>query len=244
MMNARITRWLFFAGCFTLAYASYSVYRFTREFDSASADRVQQFEDQMAEVAAQGVKRGGLLAAEPASQAPAPVAPFTLTDQRGEPYDTATLRGRVWVASFFFTSCPAICIRLNQAIAGVIGADPASEVHFVSVTCDPENDTPEALTRYAKHFKADPARWTFLTGDLSTIKRIGIERFQVAVEKGTHSDRTFAIDRAGCIRGRFRLTEPDQLEKFEKLLKTLVAEPAAKPAVEASGSAHANGQGL
>jgi cytochrome oxidase Cu insertion factor (SCO1/SenC/PrrC family) len=155
-----------------------------------------------------------------------PLTDFVLTDSAGEKFDSASLRGKVWVGSFFFTNCPAMCWRLNQALAGLQETSPASDAHFVSITCDPDNDTPQALKAYAERFKADPARWTFLTGDLELIRRIGNDFFQVAVDKGTHSDRAFVVDRKGQVRGRFRLTEPEQLEMLRKLLAVVEAEPA------------------
>jgi cytochrome oxidase Cu insertion factor (SCO1/SenC/PrrC family) len=155
-----------------------------------------------------------------------PLTDFILTDSAGEQFDSASLRGKVWVGSFFFTNCPAMCWRLNQALAGLQETNPASAAQYVSITCDPDNDTPAALKAYAERFKADPARWTFLTGDLKLIRRVGNDFFQVAVDKGTHSDRAFVVDRKGQVRGRFRLTEPDQLEMLRKLLAVVEAEPA------------------
>lgn len=174
--------------------------------------------------------------AEHTTPSPKHVTPFTLIDQDGKPFDTASLAGRVWVGSFFFTACPSVCIRLNQTIAAMIAADPKSDVHFVSITCDPDNDTPEMLARYAMHFKADPLRWTFLTGDLEKIKRIGFEDFQVSVQKGEHSDRTFAVDRSGHIRGYYRITEPGQRERLVKLLAKLESEPAPAPDSQSAGT--------
>ncbi len=127
----------------------------------------------------------------------------------------------MWVGSFFFTACPAICWKLNQTLAAWQESHPNSPVKFVSITCDPESDTPEVLKRYAEQFHADPRRWTFLTGPMDTISRIGNESFKVSVERGTHSDRGFVVDREGKVRGRFRLTEPDQLAKLKKLLGEL-----------------------
>jgi cytochrome oxidase Cu insertion factor (SCO1/SenC/PrrC family) len=159
-----------------------------------------------------------------------PLTEFTLTDQYGKAFNSESLRGKVWVASFFFTNCPAVCWRLNQTLAALQETDPHRDVRYVSITCDPENDTPEALLKYAEHFKADPARWTFLTGPMDLIQRIGQDFFQISVEKGAHTDRACVVDRQGKIRGRFRLTEPDQVELLKKLLDLVEAEepPPAK----------------
>ena len=105
-------------------------------------------------------------------------------------------------------------------------------MRYVSITCDPDNDTPAALKKYAEHFKADPAHWNFLTGDMNLIRKIGNDMFKVSVETGTHSDRAFIVDRAGQVRGRFRTTEPDQLEMLKKQLAQVEAEGA--PAAPAS----------
>jgi cytochrome oxidase Cu insertion factor (SCO1/SenC/PrrC family) len=155
----------------------------------------------------------------------APLEDFVLTDQDGNEFDSASLRGKVWVGSFFFTNCPAVCWRLNQTLAAVQETSPSSDTRFISITCDPDNDTPAVLAKYAQHFKADPQRWTFLTGDMNLIRRIGNEFFQVAVENETHSDRAFVVDRSGQVRGRFRLTQPDQVEMLKELLTAVEAEP-------------------
>ncbi len=158
------------------------------------------------------------------------VATFQLTDQDGQPFDSASLDGKVWVASFFFTNCPAICWRMNQALAAWQQTHPDSDIHFVSITCDPDNDTPEALKKYADHFKADPQRWTFLTGDMTDIQRIGQESFKITVVRGDHSDRACVVDKQGKIRGRFRLTEADQADLLNRLLAVVEAEPATNQA--------------
>jgi len=173
-------------------------------------------------------------ASEPAGP---PLDHFVLTDQAGQPFDSESLRGKVWVASFFFTNCPAVCWRMNQTLAALQETTPRSPIHFVSITCDPDNDTPEALLKYAQHFHADPARWTFLTGNLDLIRRIGKDFFQISVEKAGHTDRACVVDRQGQVRGRFRLTVPDQVALFEKLLSTVEAEaqsgePPPEPAAE------------
>ena len=154
---------------------------------------------------------------------PVSVTPFELTSQEGEPFDTALLKGQVWAASFFFTNCPAICWRLNRALADLQAQMPQSKVHFVSITCDPDNDTPAALAKYAAHFQADPARWTFLTGDLNKLRAVG-QSFQVSLDKQLHSDRVFIIDRTGKVRGNYRATEPDEVARMKKRLAEVEAE--------------------
>ena len=186
MNGSAVKYWLALAAMLATAYGMSTIYRHQKD---------------QAESPGHGV-------AEPTSRRPEIILkPFELTDQQGKPFSTASLEGKPWVASFFFTNCPAVCTQLNRTLAQVQADLPDSKVHFVSITCDPDNDTPEALAKYAAHFKADPARWKFLTGDINLIRRIGNDFFKVAVENQTHSDRAFVVDRNGQVRGRFRLTE-------------------------------------
>jgi cytochrome oxidase Cu insertion factor (SCO1/SenC/PrrC family) len=151
-----------------------------------------------------------------------------LTDQDGRPFDSGSLKGKVWVGSFFFTNCPGACWRMNRALAELQQTNPSSDARFVSITCDPDDDTPPVLAKYAEHFQAERPRWTFLTGDMDLIRRIGNEMFHVAVEHETHSDRAFIVDRKGEVRGRFRMTEPEQVEMFKQLLAQVEAEAPAE----------------
>ena len=167
-----------------------------------------------------------------------PLVDVTLTDQNGQPFDLRALRGQVWVASFFFTNCAGPCWRLNQELS-TLQHDPAAEnIKFISITCDPDNDTPEALKRYAEHFKADPQRWTFLTGDFDVLKRIALS-FQLGLDKATHSDRAFVVDRQGKVRGLhgFHLSDTAEMERLRLLLERVKSE--AKTARRTNTSAHA-----
>lgn len=151
---------------------------------------------------------------------------FTLTDQDGRPFASAQLKGQIWIGSIFFTNCPGSCWKLNQALAELQQKTAGQNFRFVSITCDPENDTPEALLRYAKHFKADPQRWTFLTGPLKEIRTIANDVFSVTLEARQHSDRCVVFDARGAVRGTFLLTDRDQTAKLERLIAKLTAEPA------------------
>jgi cytochrome oxidase Cu insertion factor (SCO1/SenC/PrrC family) len=115
-------------------------------------------------------------------------ASFTLTERSGKPFDSASLRGKVWLASVFFANCPGPCFRENQAVADILRNIPDPDFMAVSVTCDPENDTPESLRRYADRFEADPARWKFLTGDMATIKEIANGTFLAGITRSRHME--------------------------------------------------------
>jgi protein SCO1/2 len=162
---------------------------------------------------------------------------FTLTDQRGEAFQSAQLVGKVWIASFFYTSCPSVCRMQNSQVANLQRDYQTDEdVHLVSITCDPVRDTPATLAQYAELFGANPDRWHFLTGDFELIKAIG-QLMKTSVEQAVHSDRLFVIDRQGIVRGGFRSTEPEQMAELKTMVGRLLAEGAAVPPLVPQGDA-------
>lgn len=102
------------------------------------------------------------------------VPAFELTDQDGAPFGTEALRGRVWIASFLFTSCASSCPTLAAQLANVSErlAPHGERARIVSLTVDPEVDTPERLRAFGERFGADFSRWTFLTGAPETVRAV------------------------------------------------------------------------
>jgi cytochrome oxidase Cu insertion factor (SCO1/SenC/PrrC family) len=152
--------------------------------------------------------------------------PFTLTDQTGQSFDSRSLRGKVWMGAIFFANCPGPCFRENQAIADILRRIEAPDFLVLSLTCDPDNDTPDVLRRYAERFEADPGRWKFLTGDMKVISEVGQKTFFLPVEVGVHSERGVVFDRQGRLRGGYHLLQPDRVALLEKLIRDVLAEPA------------------
>ena len=164
----------------------------------------------------------------------APAAPFTLIDQRGDAFDSSTLRGKVWLGSVFFANCPGPCFRENQAVADLLREIDDPDLVAVSLTCDPENDTPEVLRRYADRFEANADRWKCLTGDMAVIKKVANETFFLPAEVGVHSERGVVFDREGRLRGGYHLLQPDRVALLKQLILDVLAEgrsaaPAATP---------------
>ena len=153
--------------------------------------------------------------------------PFTLTDQAGAAFDSKALAGKVWLGAIFFANCPGPCFRENQVVAEILREIDDPDFMVVSLTCDPENDTPEVLARYGERFEADGRRWKFLTGDLATIKEVGMGTFKLPVELGVHSERGVVFDRTGRLRGGYHLLDPDKVKLLVKLIREVLAEPVA-----------------
>lgn len=163
-------------------------------------------------------------ATSPTIQKGEPAARFQLTDQEGNQFDSATLKGKVWMGSVFFANCPGPCFRENQAIADILREIDDPNFIAVSLTCDPDNDTPAALAHYADRFEADPQRWKFLTGDMDVIKRVGTKTFLLPVEIGVHSERGAVFDRQGRLRGSYHLLQEDRVNRLKKLIRDVLAE--------------------
>jgi protein SCO1 len=113
------------------------------------------------------------------------IAPFSLTNQNGVVVTEADLRGRVWVADIIFTRCPGPCLRMSQNMGRLQAALPSgSQARLVSLTTDPDFDTPEVLKTYAARFDADPNRWWFLTGSKKEIADVASGSLKLtAIEK-------------------------------------------------------------
>jgi protein SCO1/2 len=129
---------------------------------------------------------------------------FQLTAQTGQPFDSKTLDGHVWVADFFYTTCPGPCPMMSARMRQLQNSTiEIPDVLFVSITVDPKHDTPRVLAAYASHYKEDPARWFFLTGDMPTLDDLGVHAFKLNSVDGslTHSTRFVLVDRSRRIRG-------------------------------------------
>ena len=116
--------------------------------------------------------QSGTWGIEPADE----IAPdFALTDHDGEPRGLSELRGRAVVLDFIFTRCPGPCPILTSThvtLQRQLPAELADRTHFVSVTLDPEYDTPERMRAYAEERGADLERWWFLTGEPDRIAEV------------------------------------------------------------------------
>jgi protein SCO1 len=151
------------------------------------------------------------------------VGAFSLLDQRGTAVTADSLRGKVWVAAFFFTRCPSICPRITRRMRAlqVQAKRSALGLSLVSFSVDPDNDTPPVLLDYARRFDADSSSWAFLTGDLATVKRTVVDGFKLALdgkadpnaENGgiIHGSHLVLVDRSLAIRGYYRTDDADDM---------------------------------
>jgi protein SCO1/2 len=134
------------------------------------------------------------------------VPEFQLTAETGQPFDGRSLDGRIWVANFIYTTCDGPCPMMSSQMHTVQARTAETpDVRLISFTVDPVRDTPQVLAAYSKHFKAEPDRWTFLTGDQARLSDLGLNGFKLNSVDGslTHSARFVLVDRRRRIRGYY-----------------------------------------
>ncbi len=142
---------------------------------------------------------------------------FRLIDQSGNSFGRANLTGKVWVADFIFTTCAGPCPIMSSQFTEL--QDRFSHLPYfrlLSISVNPEYDTPQVLTEYGDRYNADHSRWSFLTGDREAIHKLAVDGFHVgSVEDPVfHSTRFILVDRDGQIRGYYISSEMDEMKKL------------------------------
>ncbi len=156
-----------------------------------------------------------------------PLPEFSLTSDKNAPLSKEDLKGKVWIADFIFTSCAGPCPVMTRRMAGVaerLALYP--EVQFVSVSVDPETDTPEVLSAYGEKFGADPTRWHFLTGSMDAIQTLAVEGFKIGSvdDPVIHSTKFCLVDKSGQIRGYYTGTDEAELNELVAAVHQLIKE--------------------
>jgi protein SCO1/2 len=172
-------------------------------------------------------KEGGRLA----KIGPAPE--FTLTSTDGGRLSLGDLRGKVVAVTFIYATCTDTCPLLTAKMAGMqkrLGPDFGSKVRFVSITVDPERDTPSILAQYARNHGADPAGWAFLTGTPAEIRDVGRRYgiFAKKTERGDvdHTFLTSIVDQRGTLRVQYLGIRFDP-DEFLRDVRSLLREAKA-----------------
>jgi protein SCO1/2 len=163
-----------------------------------------------------------------------PLMDVAFTNQMGQPVTLAGFRGRALAITFFFTRCPIpeYCPRLSknfEEACAELKAMPNGPTnwHLLSVTIDPEFDTPATLRAYAKRYQHDPKHWSFLTGAKDRIAELARES-SISMEQGlsSHNFRTLIIDPNGKLQMSFPIGGDISDGIVSELLKALNASGA------------------
>lgn len=151
------------------------------------------------------------------------IADFALVNQVGDTVTNANVSGKVYVADFFFTTCPTICPIMKKEMLRVYDAyKDQPNFKILSHSIDPTHDTQAVLKDYAEKLGAENANtWNFLTGDQEKIFELGQTSYLTTAmadqaEPGgfLHSGAFLLIDQEGRIRGVYDGTKADQVDRL------------------------------
>jgi len=158
-----------------------------------------------------------------------PAPEVSLTTQDGQRLSLKELRGKIVVVTFIYASCADTCPLLTAKMAGLqaaLGADFGPKVFFLSITVDPERDTPAVLQRYAQAHGANLAGWAFLTGTPAEIRQVarqyGIYYKKTPRGDVDHTFLTSLVDQSGTLRVQYlgvRFDPDELLQDLQSLLQ-------------------------
>jgi protein SCO1 len=165
-----------------------------------------------------------------------PLKSYELIERSGATFDSKSLEGKVHLVNFFFATCPGRCPMQTAAVAQLQSmlrqkGLTKEQVMLVSITVDPDNDTPAALREYADKYKADRDQWMFLTGNEDYLARVAGEIYQVPYKKLTHVERLVLVDKWGQIRGDYRWYDPTDFANLQAEIVKLTTE-TEKPSLQ------------
>ena len=141
------------------------------------------------------------------------------------------MEGKVWVVDFFFTTCPTICPTMTKNMQKLNAAtkDLHDDLQFISISINPQHDTPSILKRYREHYKATASNWQFFTGKEAETHQLGIENFQIFAGRDEESEGGYAhsgaftlVDKEGFVRGVYLGTDEKQVIQLEKDIRKLL----------------------
>ena len=165
------------------------------------------------------------------SQEPLPILgeipSFELIDNYGEPFTEENIEGKIWVADLIFTTCAGPCPIMSTEMRSVHKTYLENKnIRMVTITVNPDYDTPEVLTEYGKRYNADFTKWHFLTGVYEKIQNLIANGFKMGdiEEIVFHSTRFALIDPDMNIRGYYMGTESEDVKILMGDIKKLIKE--------------------
>jgi protein SCO1/2 len=156
---------------------------------------------------------------------------FTYLNQDSLKVTSKSMRGKVWIADFFFTSCPTICPKMTNQMKRLAlkTKDISTDIQFISFSINPKYDQPHRLKKYMKLYGITASNWVFLTGNEAKTHVLGVDYFQVFANKDIASEGGYAhspafvlVDKSGYVRGVYVGTETNQVDLLEKDLRKLL----------------------
>ena len=164
------------------------------------------------------------------------IADFELVNQMGQAYRLDDLAGKIYVADFFFTTCPTICKDMVKHMYLVQEAfENDSEIHLVSHTVYPEQDSVSVMYDYGQNFGVNPEKWTLLTGDKKVIYDLARKSYFAVTTEGNggetdfiHTENFVLVDKDKRLRGFYDGTDLNDVQRLIKDIHVLKKEYEAE----------------
>ncbi len=148
---------------------------------------------------------------------------FSLTERSGKTISSQELQGQPFIASFFFSTCPGSCKQQNDQMRLLQQKYRDAPIRLVSISVDPEKDTPEVLDAYANSYGAEKNKWLFFTGDITYIARMASDVFFLgAIGPKSHPDRFCLFNAEGKLVGKYNWHQPEQLQQLDEHVQELL----------------------
>lgn len=148
---------------------------------------------------------------------------YKLTERSGDTISSQELAGQPYIASFFFSRCPGSCKQQNDQMRLLQEKYRDTPIRLVSISVDPEADTPEVLAKYANSYGADKNKWLFFTGDIKYISKIAGEVFLLGqVSERGHPDRFCLVNEDGKLVGKYNWHSKEELQLLDEHVQELL----------------------
>ena len=150
---------------------------------------------------------------------------FEFIDSEGQSINLNTLKGKVWVADFIFTTCTMACPIMTGNMNTIHKKYKKNDdLRLVSISVYPEYDTPEVLKEYASQYDANTDKWHFLTGKEATVKNIIKNGFKIGDYEDIifHSEKFALVDKNGMIRSYYNGMKTEDMDKLKKDINRLL----------------------
>tara|TARA_B100001121_G_scaffold113318_1_gene99868 strand:+ start:302 stop:886 length:585 start_codon:yes stop_codon:yes gene_type:complete len=150
---------------------------------------------------------------------------FEFIDSEGQSVNLNTLKGKVWVADFIFTTCTMACPIMTDNMNTIHKKYKKNDdLRLVSISVYPEYDTPEVLKEYASQYNANTDKWHFLTGKETTVKNVIKNGFKIGDYEDIifHSEKFALVDKNGMIRSYYNGMKTEDMDKLKKDINRLL----------------------
>jgi protein SCO1 len=157
---------------------------------------------------------------------------FSFINQEGEKFGSSDLKGKIFVADFFFTRCTGICLDMTTQLKRVQDAyKDNNDVSIISFTVDPRNDSSAILKNYASEYHIKSDKWNLITGNKDSIYTLAQKGFYLAAGENEedpidfiHSPKCMLVDKQGRIRGIYDGTDKEDVDRLITEIQILIYE--------------------